>query len=124
MYREINYNPQRLLTGDCVIRSLSAVLDQEWEITYAEICAEGYKMADMPSANRVWGKYLKDKGYECAVILNTCPDCYTVRDFCRDHQDGKYIIGTGTHVIAVIDGDYIDTWDSCDEIPIYYWEKK
>ena len=27
------------------------------------------------------------------------------------------------HVVAVIDGNYYDTWDSGDKIPIYYWYK-
>jgi hypothetical protein len=47
---------------------------------------------------------------------------YTIRDFCRDHNKGTYILATGTHVVAVKNGDYIDTWDSGAEIPIFYFE--
>jgi hypothetical protein len=25
--------------------------------------------------------------------------------------------------VAVSDGDYFDTWDSGDEVPVYYFEK-
>lgn len=53
-----------------------------------------------------------------------CPDCYTVADFCRDHPNGTYILAIEGHVVAVDHGDWYDTWDSGDEIPIYYWEKK
>ena len=28
------------------------------------------------------------------------------------------------HVIAVENGDYYDNWDSGDEVPIYYWERR
>lgn len=52
------------------------------------------------------------------------PDCYNVKDFAQDHPKGRYVVGTGTHVIAVIDGNYYDTWDSGEEIPVYYWEKE
>ena len=58
------------------------------------------------------------------IIPNTCPDCYTIADFCNDHPYGTYILATGTHVVAVIDGDYYDTWDSGNEIPIFYWQKE
>ena len=50
------------------------------------------------------------------------PDCYTIEDFCADHPMGLYVLGTGTHVVTVVDGNYYDTWRSGDEIPQYYWE--
>ena len=28
------------------------------------------------------------------------------------------------NVIAVIDGDYYDSWDSGNEVPIYYWKQE
>ena len=81
-------------------------------------------MLDMPSANAVWGSYLRKKGFVREIIPNTCPDCYTVEDFCRDNPKGTYILALSGHVVAVIDGKYYDTWDSGDEIPIYYWYRK
>jgi hypothetical protein len=78
----------------------------------------------MPSANHVWGKYLRNKGFERKVIPDSCPDCYTVKDFCDDHPKGTYILAISGHVVTVIDGAYYDTWDSGDEIPIYYWQRK
>lgn len=80
-------------------------------------------MYDMPSSNSVWGAYLKDKGYESFAIPNTCPDCYTIRDFCYDYPYGKYILAAGDHVVAIEYGDYYDTWDSGDVVPIYYWKE-
>ena len=81
-------------------------------------------MYDMPSANRVWGEYLRSLGFVRRTIPDNCPDCYTVRDFCRDNPIGEFILGTGEHVIAVVDGDYYDSWDSGREIPIYYFERQ
>ena len=80
-------------------------------------------MHDMPSSNAVWGSFLQKNGYVRKIIPNMCPECYTVIQFCIDNPHGKFLLATGTHVIAVIDGNYYDTWDSGDEIPIYYWRK-
>lgn len=119
-----NPNPSKELVGDCVIRAISILTSKNWESTYVDIVEHGALMYDMPSSNVVWGSYLRSKGYLREVIPNTCPDCYTVKDFCLDHPRGKYLLATGTHVIAVIDGNYYDTWDSGKKIPIYYYYKK
>jgi len=123
-YIHKNPNPIRNLVGDCVIRGISILTNRSWEDTYLEIAVQGYFMYDMPSSNEVWGSYLKSRGYKKKIIPNTCPDCYTVRNFCEDNPYGRFLLATGTHVIAVIDGDYYDTWDSGNEIPIYYFSKE
>lgn len=119
-----NPNPKNNLVGDCVIRGISILMDRPWEYTYIEIVAQGYTMYDMPSSNAVWTAYLKSRGYIRRVIPNSCPDCYTVRNFCKDHPKGRYLLATGTHVVAVINGNYHDTWDSGDEIPVFYFTKE
>ena len=121
---EHNENPSGKLVGDCVIRALSRTLDQDWARTYIELCLQGFIDRDMPSANNVWGAYLRSKGYRRAVLADECPDCYNVRDFCRDYPNGRYVLALSGHVVAVVDGDYYDTWDSGDEAPLYYWYKE
>ena len=116
-----NPNPKNSRVGDCVIRALSIATDKDWDSIYAILALYGFMLCDMPSSNAVWGHYLKDLGYERSVINDTCPECYTVRDFCHDNPSGTYILGTGTHVVTEKDGNYCDTWDSGDEVPIYYW---
>ena len=80
-------------------------------------------MCDMPSSNPVWGSYLRKRGFEQVMIPNTCPNCYTIADFCREHPDGVYVVGTGTHVVCVKSGDAFDAWDSTNEIPVYYFRR-
>ena len=80
-------------------------------------------MADMPSANAITTAYLKKNGFHRRTIPDDCPDCYTIADFCKDHPKGTYIIGTGSHLTTVIDGDLWDSWDSSNECPVYYFEK-
>lgn len=119
-----NPNPNGAYVGDCVIRALSIALGQSWQQTYIELTIQGLVLCDMPSSNKVWGELLKSYGFHRHVIPDTCPDCYTIRDFAGEYFKGTYIVGTGSHVVAVIDGNYYDTWDSGDETPIYYWFKE
>lgn len=119
-----NPNPAGAKVGDCVVRALSKALGQDWEQTYIDLCVEGCLRCDMPSANAVWGAYLRRKGFEREIIPNTCPDCYTVEDFCADHPNGTYILALDGHVVSVVDGQYFDTWQSGREVPIYYWHRK
>ncbi len=124
MYIRYNLNPYNNRVGDCTVRAIANVMNRSWDDTYWALCAEGGLIKDMPDSNAVWGSYLFYNGFRRFAIPNTCPNCYTVKDFCQEHPKGRYILGTGTHVIAVIDGDYYDTWDSGDEVPIYFWRKE
>lgn len=124
MYVFSNPNPVKNLVGDCVVRGISILTDKSWEYTYMELLVQGYEMYDMPSSNEVWGSYLQGQGYKRNIIPNLCPSCYTVKQFCEDNPQGRFLLATGSHVIAVIDGSYHDTWDSGDEVPIYFFTKE
>lgn len=124
MYAMYNPNPIGKYVGDCVIRAICKVTNESWDKIYLDLCLKGLEMCDMPSSNAVWGEYLKEKGFEREVIPNTCPVCYTVAQFCTDHPHGKYIVCLSSHIVAVENGNYYDIWDSGNEIPQYYWERK
>lgn len=124
MYRYVNPNPAHNLVGDCVIRAISILTGRTWGDVYSRLCVKGFEMYDMPSSNAVWSAYLMSLGYKRYIIPNSCPDCYTVKQFCKDYPYGKYLLATGTHVVTCVDGDYLDTWDSGNEIPIYYFTKE
>lgn len=116
-----NPNPFGAKTGDCVIRAICAATGQDWDTVYAGVVFAGYAAKDMPSSNSVWGDYLRSLGFIRRIIPNTCPRCYTVGDFADDHPEGRYILGTGTHAVAVVDGAILDSWDSRYEVPDYYF---
>lgn len=124
MYVSYNANPDGNRVGDCTIRAISKVLGQTWEQTYAGVAVEGMAIYNMPSANVVWNNYLKRKGFKRYIIPDDLPEDYSVRDFCRDNPKGTFLLALSGHVVAVIDGNYYDTWDSGDEIPIYFWHRK
>lgn len=118
-----NPNPAGQRIGDCVIRAISAVTEQDWDKTYTGLSFQGFALKDMPSSNYVWGEYLKSKGFRREAIPNTCPACYTVEEFADEHPHGAYVLGTGTHAVAVIGGNVYDSWDSRGEVPIYYYKE-
>lgn len=118
-----NPNPVHKRVGDCTVRAISKALGQDWETTYVGLALQGFVMSDMPSSNAVWGAYLRGKGFRRHIIPDTCPDCYTVADFAAEHPKGTYILAISGHVVAVVDGEWCDTWDSGDETPVYFWER-
>lgn len=124
MYKEYNPNPKRRHTDDCVVRALTLVTNEDWDAVYSKLASIGYELKTMPTTNYTWETYLRRKGFAKKLLPDKCPDCYTVSDFCAEHPQGLYLLATGSHVIAVISGDYYDTWDSGDEIPAYYFEQK
>lgn len=124
MYIAVNPNPRKLNTGDCVIRAIAIAEDMGWDDIYLDLMVKGFMEKDMIESNALWASYLRCLGYTRHIIPDTCPDCYTVSDFANDHPTGTYILGTGTHAVAVVSGNYMDAWDSGERVPIYYWQKE
>lgn len=125
MYQYYNPNPTgRTTVGDCSIRALAKALGIDWEKAYAMVVVNGFRMGDVISSDSVWGAVLRMNGFVRENLPHYCEDCYTIKDFVRDHPKGIYVIGTGSHVVTAIDGVYYDTWDSGDETPIYYWTRR
>ena len=122
----IYYNPSPTArnVGDCSVRAVAKALNTDWETAYALTALNGYLMGDMPSSDSVWGAVLRQHGFYRDAIPNTCVDCYTAEDFCRDHPQGTFVLAFGGHVATVQDGRLFDSWDSSREIPQFYWYKK
>lgn len=118
-----NPNPKGRFVGDCTIRAICKLTDQDWDHVYAATSFQGFLAKDMPSGNATWGAYLARLGYIRKFIPDSYLGRYTVKDFCHDHPDGCYLLVLDQHVVTVEGGDYYDTWDSGNEMPSYYWTK-
>ena len=81
-------------------------------------------MADMPSSDAVSGAVLRKHGFIRETIPDTCPDCFTAEDFCRENPEGTFVLYFGEHVATVVDGDIYDAWDSSREIPQFVWRRR
>lgn len=124
MWVKGNINPISARVGDCAVRAVAKALNVDWEKAYVMLAVNGFIMADIMNANNVIASVLRQNGFDRKTIDNTCPDCFSVKDFCKENPKGTFVLGTGTHVVTVVDGDYYDVWDSGDEIPAYYFYRK
>ena len=119
-----NLNPRGMFVGDCVVRAVAEALGTTWDKAYLGLIDYGYRMKNLPNANEVWGAFLYDNGFYKQPIPDYYPDRYTVRRFCDEHPSGTFVVATGGHVVTVKNGCYIDSWDSGDEVPIYYFYRR
>lgn len=124
MYIYYNANPVRKSHGDCVLRALSKVLNLSWEEVAIDLCMMQVRLHDMQNSDYVWGEYLSLNGFVKRHLPYPCPNCITVKDFCVRYPKGEYVVATGNHVVAVIDGNYYDTFDTGDEVLLYFWERR
>lgn len=122
-YIYYNPNPDGRRVDDCVIRAVSRLFNISWDEAYDEVTHMGRLMHNMPSANEVWGEYLRRHGFSRYTLPNSCPHCTTIAEFCEQNPYGIYALATGSHVVAAIDGYYYDISDSGDEVVAYFWEK-
>lgn len=119
MYQRYNPNPTGRHVGDCTVRAISKAMNQDWNKTYWGLCIEGGIVKDMPSSNAVWGEYLKRYGY----TRQLAPEGITVGEFAENYHQGTYILALSGHVVCVQNGIVYDTWDSENEIVLYFWRK-
>lgn len=126
MFVYYNPNPAGRATSDCVIRAISKLLDLDWDTVFLKLSLMAYTKKDNLEKNHVWGDYLAMNGFVRHLVPNMCPNCYTVKDFCREHPKGRYLLRIDGlrdgHVVTAIDGNYYDTWDSGNEVVDYYYE--
>ena len=123
-YIETNLNPIGRKVGDCAVRAVAKALNMGWEAAYIALTINGLAMGDLPNSDLVSGATLRQHGFKRMAIENTCPDCYTVRDFCEDHPTGTYVLYCGNHTVTVDSGNYFDSWDSGSEVPQYAWYRE
>lgn len=114
-----NDNPRHRNVGDCAVRAIGKACGLTWQEAYLELI-----LVDMPSANSVWGTFLASCGFIKEHIADSCEKEYTVIRFAADHPEGTYVLALSGHVVAVVDGDYFDTWDSGYEIVLYDWRRE
>jgi len=124
MWKQYNPNPMARRVGDCAVRAIAKALDVDWETAYSMLVENAYQMADMPSSDAVWSATLRQHGFNREAIPNTCPDCYTAEDFCRDNPVGTFVLAFGGHVATVKSGILYDTWNSSSLVPQYFFYRR
>ena len=103
MYKYFNPNPCGKNVSDCTVRAICKATGKDWGEVYLRLCMRGYLDGDLPNANACWGAYLRSLGYRRYIIPDTC---------------------LSGHVVCVQDGIIYDSWNSENEIPLYFWDKE
>lgn len=119
-----NPNPCRAEEPDCVVRAIALATGKSWDEVHWDLCVMSHDRCTMPSVNWLLGLYLKRNGFEKFLLPESCPECVTMERFCRMYPKGTYIIGTEHHAICIRDGNWLDTWDSMNEVPTYFFRKR
>lgn len=122
-YIQLNENPHGILVDDCVIRAIATATGRSWDDVYLDLMIEGYEHKNWGNFNAIWWNYLIKKGYKRFLIPDTCPMCYTLKDFVKEHPHGVYIVGDGRHTVAVVNSYYMDTFNSGNMSVLYYFTK-
>lgn len=130
-----NANPKGRITGDCTFRAVSTALGQSWEQTVMEMaelsCKTGYAINDTKNIDR----YLQSKGWVKHKQPRKADNTkLTGKEFCLEIQDDfawvtggvKDVVANigGHHIVAIIDGQVWDTWDSTDGCIGNFWVER
>ena len=123
--RSIYFNGQN--ADDCVIRSISIALSQDYLETFNDLFDLARSMGYLPNSQKVFEKYLKTKGWVKNKTLYK-PDSrrrYEINEWRLLSGDRalphRCLIKTSGHLTAVVDGVLRDSWD-CSEwcAGVYY----
>lgn len=121
-YKYFMNNPVAAQVGDCSVRAISKALNISWDEAFDILVDTARMRGNMPNSNAIIDEVLSDYGFHKETFTD-CKGCHTVKEFAESHPYGTYVLGTGDHVVTVIDGTWYDSWRSDDQHIIYYWSR-
>lgn len=138
-WKKYNPNPEQKNTGDCSIRSYCGAFGLTWDAAYDIASKIAKSMSELPDSNRVcdaiitqhFGMHVmeeevKNEHHEDLVDNDEKPKKQkktkkkkvakmTINEFAMTHPFGTYIVVSPHHQTAVVNGEYLDSWDSGDK---------
>lgn len=117
-FKRYNANSKNINKGDCTARAMSLAFGLEYDAVYKELkqtALEG-RFRTYNTLRNVLRFIERHGGTEMPNISGT------VSEFTSSHQSGTYLLltnkiadGHAHHIVAIIDGDVYDSWDSSNE---------
>ena len=101
---------------DCVIRSISVAEGISWDEAFQKLSDYARERGLMISSVESVEEYL-DENYD-----RTCFENMTVGEFAENHPYGTFLVTMLGHIVAVKDGEIIDTFDCSNRIMWCAWE--
>jgi hypothetical protein len=130
-----NANPKGRITTDCVIRAICTATELPYNQVVMELaqlqCETGYDDGE----KKLYGMYLESKGFKKMKQPRKLDGTkFTGKEFCEALQDNyEYTIGKtprivanigGNHIVAIIDAQVWDIWNSTRGCIGNYWVKE
>ena len=114
--------------GDCAVRALTKFLGVTWLEAFDGLVRHARQTQQMVNALPNIKLYMEELQVPYTSVYNPkAKHKETVNDFVKTHKSGEYVlyirVGYNTHLVAVSDGYFYDTWDCGDRIVYGYWEK-
>lgn len=127
-YTYYNANPKGKVVGDCVIRALGTLPDQNWLKVYDELCSLGRKKACSPTNDDAWDGWLKEHGYvRYPMPRKANRKLYKLgefvkSDFIKDTE--AVIVSVSGHLTCIRDRKVLDTWNCTGYTVRRYYKKE
>lgn len=115
--------------GDCAIRAMTKFFGISWREAFDRLVDYARESQTMINSLTNIRAYMEDHGipYE-SIYEPKARKKTTVSMFVKDHKQGMYILyvrsGYQTHLVAVQNGQYFDTWNCGNKIVYGYWSKQ
>lgn len=122
---EYNPNPSTSKANDCSIRAYCAAENLNWDDAYDIACKYGKMSNYMPNDNTSCERILDEEfGYtKHKLSKEEKAQGMTVNDFCIKHPEGVFILDVPRHLVAVVNGEYYDSWDCGKKKIKGYWSR-
>lgn len=109
LFQYTNPHPQGCLVGDCVKRAITIATGTDYNQVSLELNRhKKLTGAKVFNENKNWESYVTKvaKAKKVTGWANT-----KVGEFCKQNKTGRFILSIRKHVVAVVDGKILDTWN-------------
>lgn len=124
-YYKVNINPKGVITNDCVVRAISTASGLDYEEVWRGLLKITEETGYSPNDPHVSKQYLKELGF-VQQKKPFKPSGKTYRAIEADEflqKDSRAVLRVAHHMVAVKDGELIDSWNSGLKSVYCYWVK-
>ena|SRR5690554_5585169 len=126
IYKFNNPHPKGLLTGDCVVRAITIATNKNYLEVRRHLNRIKKELKEPNYKTRKFiHKYANLNGWEkLSFPAKKGVPRLRGKDFTKQYPKGIYILNLAKHVVTVVDGVYLDTWDSTEKMIYNAWKVK
>lgn len=126
IYRYSNPHPEKKNVTDCVVRAITIAVDGDYLEVRRHLNRVKKELKESSYKNKKFiDKYAKLNGWN-KISFPAIKGVPRLRgkDFVKQYPKGTYILKLAGYIVTVVDGVYLDTWDSTEKMIYKAWEVK